>query len=515
MRQVLMVRGRILGGTVAGLIVLALACTRSPIVKISPDADADWHPATGTNDWDDPDGADTGAGGDTGGGADSGQPEEPDCEELPPSTWTLVPQDTNGMATPVQARASVLEGWRMLDHVSIRAYEFLNYYRFNHPHPEQGQLALTAQIREVEDDRFSLHLAITSPLVENDERPPLNLVLSVDSSGSMGGHDLDMARAVLMAVAGRLRPGDVVSVVSWDQDHHVLLDRHAVAMPYDLDLVQAIASVETGGATDLASGLKESYRLAEAGWMDDGLNRVLVVTDGKTNLGLTDVALVGAMAGDRGAYGIHLAAVGVGDPLDYHDGMVDSLSQWGQGPGLFVADADDVRALIHDRFVELFDVAALDLSLELTLPPGFERADMEPDPRRGLPITFTPAQHLSPNRSLVLQQALSTRCFMQALDGAPLSARVSWIDPDTLERRSVEANWTIGGLKTYDDANLRKSEAIVAYAEALKLSKSTSSPEAAAQALAMAQEKVRMARQEEPSDPELADIEAVLDALAR
>lgn len=295
----------------------------------------------------------------------------------------------------------------------------------------------------------------------------------------------------------------------------MLLDRHAVTMPYDLALVQAIAAVQTGGATDLASGLKESYRLAELAWMDPGLNRVLVVTDGKTNLGETDVVMIGEMAGDRGAYGIHLAAVGVGDPLDYHDGMVDSLSQWGQGPGLFVADAEDAQELIHDRFVEMFDVAALDLSLELTLPPGFERADMEPDPREGLPITFTPAQHLSPNRSLVLQQALSTRCPQLALDGAPLTARVSWIDPTTAEPQSLTATWSLGELLDQDLTALRKSEAIVAYAEALKLSKSTSPPEAIAQALALAQEKVRLAREEEPLDPELAEIDHVLDALTR
>ena len=509
MRQVRAAGGVFLGGTLVGGLALAVAC--GTLGKNSPDADADWNTTgdggTDSGQPEDPP-EDTG---DTGG--DTGEPPAPACEELAPATWTLVPQDTNGMSTPVQARASVLEGWRTFDHISVRSYEFLNFYRFDHPRPPPGELDLAAQLRKEADGRYTLHLAVVSEVREPQDRPPLNLVLSVDTSGSMGSVDMDLARAVVMGVAGKLDQGDVVSLVSWNQDQYVLLEQHAVTMPYDMQLAMAAGRLESGGATNLSGALIEAYRLAEAAWIPGGLNRVLVVSDGGTNMGQTDVELIRSMAGERGEHGIFLVGVGVGDALDYHDGIMDSITDAGQGPGLFVATPTDVRTVLHDRFEELVDVAALDLSLDLTLPAGFQRVDMEPDPREGTPDVGADSQNLAPGRALVLHQVLATDCPELAGEDAPIQATVRWTEPFTGAPRTATATWTLGELLAGDTALLEKSEAVIAYAEALKQLKQGADLEAAAAGLALARQKLDQARASEPLDPELQEIDRILAAL--
>ncbi|MCB9778941.1 MAG: VWA domain-containing protein [Alphaproteobacteria bacterium] len=494
------------------LVALALACGGS---GVAPDADADWaeRDPDGQGGEEEEDAAvdeeDTGA-------ADTGAVEEDDCTADDPVVFELVPQDTNALATPVQVRASLFEGWRDLGHVSVRAYEWLNYYAFPQEPAAEGRLSPELQLRSRDEGgrEHALYVGVSSPWHEAEERPPLDLVISVDTSGSMSGEELDLARQVIGAVAGQLRTGDTVSLLSWDTEQRVILEHHAVDHAFDHDLLMATTQLEASGATDLESGLLRAYDLAEAVEARDRLTRVLLITDGSANVGQTVIRRVADAAGGPAEHGIFTLGVGVGDAWTYNDAMLDAITEVGRGASLFLSRDEDVEDLVAERFVELVDVAGLDVRLELVLPPGMRRLDRTPDPRAGTPWARPEPQDMPGNRTLVLHQTLVTDCPEAVDDDAVIEVAVKWYDPDDGSPQEARISRTIGQLRAGDADLLAKADAVIATTEALKLFRMGTAAQAEG-ARGQALDAVARARGERPYDADLDDLDDILAALAR
>ena len=405
---------------------LLLICLVAACGKNAPDADSDWVSNDTDDDIEEDDGIDE----------DEDEPttlgsgiEVDECVTAERTVLDLVPQDTNAVSTPVQARAAILAGYPNLPGIPIRSYEFLNYYEPEHDAAPAGELALDAQLALHDvDDQFVFHLALSSEERSNEVRLPVNLVVSIDASCSMSD-DFDVAKESIYAMAASLREGDTFSLVTWDTGRSAVLEQHAVTGPDDDTIRDAVDRMYTDGATDLAHGLELAYEIAEAGQSDDTIDRVVLITDGMANVGTTETSLIARMAGERYEHGIHLVGVGLGEPLEFHDGMLDSVTDAGRGASLFVSDADEAWSLLHDDFVANIDVAALDVQLELDLPVGFQRVDHTPDPREDTPASEAYVQHLAPNRSLVMHQVFVTDCPDAATDDATVEATVRWYDP--------------------------------------------------------------------------------------
>src|SRR5205085_4156518 len=101
-----------------------------------------------------------------------------------------------------------------------------------------------------------------------------------------------------------------------------VLSSHAVAGPGDGELADAIDALVADGGTDLHSGLVAGYQLAEASHRPGTVTRVLLVSDGGANTGITDVEVISQYAGDHDVDGIYLVGVGVGTPDTYNDALM-------------------------------------------------------------------------------------------------------------------------------------------------------------------------------------------------
>ena len=105
-----------------------------------------------------------------------------------------------------------------------------------------------------------------------------------------------MLKAVCQEIAGKLREGDMVSVVTWSSEQDVPLNSLAVTGPNDPALLSVFSSLASGGGTDLSGGLERGYELAQMNHSEDMVSRVLLISDGGANLGVTDGELIGRMA---------------------------------------------------------------------------------------------------------------------------------------------------------------------------------------------------------------------------
>ena len=120
----------------------------------------------------------------------------------------------------------------------------------------------------------------------------------------MAGEPMDLLKESCRAIAASLKLGDAVSMVEWDTENLVTLAGYEVTGPDDTILLDAIEDLAAGGGTDLNGGLVSGYELAQQTYDINMLNRIVLVSDGGANAGVTDIELIAENALLRHQLGI-------------------------------------------------------------------------------------------------------------------------------------------------------------------------------------------------------------------
>ncbi|MFO0661104.1 MAG: VWA domain-containing protein [Polyangiaceae bacterium] len=374
------------------------------------------------------------------------------------------------MASPVLARSHIRSGYR--PQAQIRTYEFLNYYNVHYQSPEAGSLRLVPQIKQVDStSSYELQIGVQSPDVPA-QRPKVNLTFVLDTSGSMSGTGIAHEKAILKAVSSALIQGDIVSVVTWNTSSSVLLSGHVFTGSGDTKLVQIANGLVSDGGTDLSAGLAKGYQLAAANYAEDRVNRVVLVSDGGANVGVTDANLIGQQANDNNQAGIYMVGVGAGSYLD--ESLMNTVTDAGNGAYVVLDSEEEATRMFAGRFTEVFDVAARNVQTRMTLPWYFKVSRFFGEQISVDPTEVKP-QHLAPGDSMVYSQILSA-CAPEVVQGSDiLGFDTRWTVPGTYEMKTVHAEATLDQLLAQAKPELLRGHAIIAYAEALKVLQQDSS----------------------------------------
>ncbi|MCA9691830.1 MAG: VWA domain-containing protein [Myxococcales bacterium] len=426
----------------------------------------------------------------------------------------LSPDDSNSMSSPVQAREAASLGPSSLRWAPIRVWEFMNYYTFDYPIAELGAISLTTELVEVEADEgkrgYTLQIGVGSETVTDEQRAPMNVTLVLDESGSMDGEPMAMLKESCRAIAASLKVGDTVSVVTWDVDNAVRLAGYQVSGPDDATLLNVINALEAGGGTDLNGGLTAGYELATQVYDPARINRIVLISDGGANVGVTSADLIAEKAGANDADGIYMVGVGVGAPDEYNDALMDTVTDLGKGAAVFIPDADEAWKIFHERFVNTMAVAVRDVQVELTMPPGFSIVRFSGEEFSADPTEIEP-QHLAPNDAMVFHQQIETCAPELVTEKSEIKVVARYKDAITFESASVEQTITFGDLLGVASPNLRKGAAVFAYAEALRARRDATADQA--DKLDEALDALKAAEDALAGDIELAEIRAVLESL--
>lgn len=207
-----------------------------------------------------------------------------------------------------------------------------------------------------------------------DPNEPVVLYLSADDSSSMGGASIERERAVVTAVAQSLMAGDIVNMVTWSINNNVLLSGHSVSGPNDGSLLAAAQGLTANGGTNLEQGLVAGYQLADPCYGQTRLNRVILVSDGGANVGVTDEALIALHSEDADREGIYLVGVGTGPAQGYNDLLAASKDQLEKGKAI-VAYAEALKTGAPADLAAALQ-AVLSANLSATDPELDEIADL-------------------------------------------------------------------------------------------------------------------------------------------
>jgi Ca-activated chloride channel family protein len=184
------------------------------------------------------------------------------------------------------------------------------------------------------------------------ETIPLNLALAVDVSSSMAGEKLAFARNTALSVVDALQPRDRLTLVAFSRDAVLLLDATAMDDAGRAAAATAIGGLHSGGNTDLSAGwLLAAEHLAIAMQAAPrASHRLLLLSDGQTNQGITDPSKLSRHAGALMARGIVTSAVGIGN--GYDEALLGSMAEAGGGR---LHDAEHAREISEVVLGELLE----------------------------------------------------------------------------------------------------------------------------------------------------------------
>lgn len=209
-----------------------------------------------------------------------------------------------------------------------------------------------------EDDVVHLLVDLTASSSSAPNRAAVDAVFVLDRSGSMAGDPLDAVKAACDRVVGMTGADDRIGIVTFDSTVDVVLglDRHDT-----IAARRAISTITAGGMTNLSAGWLKALDMLTASPRPDAIRRIIVLTDGHANAGLTDRDALAGMVGGGRAHGVTTSVIGFGD--GYDEVLAGTLANQGGGNDYWCAGPDNAPEVFDAEFGGLAQIAAQNITV--------------------------------------------------------------------------------------------------------------------------------------------------------
>jgi Ca-activated chloride channel family protein len=208
-------------------------------------------------------------------------------------------------------------------------------------------------------------LELTAPPAPAKERLPLHLALVLDRSGSMHGDKLEAAKACAGFLARRMQPTDQLAVIGYDDEVTLYAGLKSVEHPEATEA--AIRTIFPGGSTNLSGGWLKGAEQLRAVPGGRGPRKVLLLTDGLANVGITEPDQLVALTRQAADDGIGTTTIGFG--TDFDEDLLTAMADAGGGNSYFAAGPDEAPGIFAQEFEGLATLVAQNLSVELRPTP--------------------------------------------------------------------------------------------------------------------------------------------------
>ncbi len=275
--------------------------------------------------------------------------------------------DTSSYA---QLRRRILNGEKVPAD-SIRIEEMLNYFHYDYAQPKGNDpFGVTVEYADCpwNSQTKLLQIGLQARTAERDNLPGHNLVFLIDTSGSMEGEDrLDLVKRAFLLLLDELRPEDTVSIVAYASQDRVVIE--GVPAGEKTRIMEAISDLKAHGSTNGSAGIIRAYEIAEKYYVEGGVNRILLATDGDLNVGVTSEGELVRMVEEKRKTGISLTCMGFGMG-NYKDNKMEALADYGNGNCWYIDTIYEARKALVTEGGGTFITVAKDVKIQVDFNPA-------------------------------------------------------------------------------------------------------------------------------------------------
>lgn len=286
--------------------------------------------------------------------------------DQPLSTFSL-DVDT---ASYSKSRMYLLQQNRLPPRDAVRIEEFLNYFEYEYAPAADGEpFSLNVEVAECpwRPEHRLARVAIKGREIQQ-ERPPCNLVFLIDVSGSMASPEkIGLVKQSLRLLTSQLTERDRVSIVVYASQEGLVLP--ATEGDHHADILGALERLDAGGSTNGGAGIHLAYRVAKQQHIANGVNRVILCTDGDFNVGVTSTGDLVRLAESEAKAGAYLTVLGFGMG-NHNDAMLEEISNKANGAYAFIDNDAEARKVFLDQINSTLVTIARDVKIQVEFNPA-------------------------------------------------------------------------------------------------------------------------------------------------
>ncbi len=337
----------------------------------------------------------------------------------------------------------------------------------------QADILLDYDVLTVEQPHrlYMMARLMAGPAPQTGQRRPLNLGLVIDRSGSMTGDKIAFTRHAAQFLVQNLGGDDLLSIVLYNDVIEVLLPPEPVTHK---DLInQRLAAIKASGTTNLSGGWLEGCKLVREGWRQDRLNRVILMSDGLANRGITDPARLVTLAGQRLSEGVSTTTMGLGS--DFNEDLLMAMADAGGGAFYFIESPEVTPQIFQEELSGLLNVVGQNLVITLELTPqvaSVQQLNAYPTESADGRVTFRLGDIFGQEiKTLVLELGVPALREIGERQIALLRFEYDEIAPDRTQHRVIEVPVRVnvaqaGALPPTVNADVRRSVLLLLAAQA-------------------------------------------------
>ncbi|WP_428819733.1 vWA domain-containing protein [Microbulbifer sp. MCCC 1A16149] len=260
---------------------------------------------------------------------------------------------------------------------AVRLEELVNYFNYDFAGADSKPTPAS-------DDDFAVHfdlsrapwdaertlfsIGVKARELPMDEVPPVNLVFLIDTSGSMSqANKLPLLQQAYRLLAKQLRAEDSVSIVTYAGSAGLVLE--PTSGDQKTKILQAIDRLQAGGSTNGAGGIELAYAVAQQAFKKNGVNRILLATDGDFNVGISDVETLKQRIERGRKSGVQFSALGFGMG-NYREEMVEQLTNVGDGSYAYIDTIFEANRVLVEQLAGTLFTVAKDAKVQVEFNPA-------------------------------------------------------------------------------------------------------------------------------------------------
>jgi Ca-activated chloride channel family protein len=256
---------------------------------------------------------------------------------------------------------------------AVRIEELVNYFPYAYSSPTEDQAEPFAVHSAVTRCPWNpshrlVRLALKGRELQLDQRPSSNLVLLIDTSGSMDQpNKLPLLQRSMRLLLEQLNAKDRIAMVTYAGSAGLVLD--STPADQSKDILHAMNQLHAGGSTNGGQGLELAYQVARDHFIPDGTNRVLLCTDGDFNVGMTGTDQMVRFIEEQSKGGIELSVLGFGMG-NLNDAMLEQISGRGNGNYAFIDTFNEAKKVLAEQLAGTLVTIAKDVKIQVEFNPN-------------------------------------------------------------------------------------------------------------------------------------------------